>query len=234
VWDDGFSLHFLTDFHDESCSSNFRSPLVGNNLFSVEKVIQVLSYLQEHTEEKNYTILLKLIFFADRFSIRKYAIPVLHEPVYYAMKNGPVASRTYNMIKKDDFFLAECSNEERNLVDKYINNLNYGEIKIGKIEEYDLLSNSDIESLDFVIENFKGLERIDIINLTHQYPEWAKYEELLKLSSRETMAYEDFFDNPRIENLENILKIAGIDDPFVSSSEQQADLSLTKEVFLTC
>jgi hypothetical protein len=204
-------------------------------LYSIEKAIQVLSYMQKGTSENNYTLLLKYLFFADRYSIRKYAMPVLGEPRYYAMRRGPVASNTLDVLKKNVDRLPNITAQEKSMLDAYIQRPDMYTVKIDTFDEYDLLSKADIESLDFVIDHFKGLSFGNMIELTHQYPEWARVEqELTSGQKRVAMNYEDFFDNPEAEHLQKIQRILHSDDPFTTAGPGAADLALAKDVYLNC
>lgn len=206
-----------------------------NGLYSIEKAIQVLSYVQKGTSEKKYTLLLKYVFFADRYSIRKYAMPVLGEPRYYAMKKGPVASNTLDVLKKNVDRLPNITTQEKSMLEACIRQTDDYSVEIDTFDEYDLLSRADIESLDFVIEHFKGLSFNNMVELTHQYPEWAKVgPNLTPGRSRIAMRYEDFFENPEAENLQKIYRILHSDDPFTTAGPGVADLALAKDVYLNC
>ena len=206
-----------------------------NGLYSIEKAIQVLSYVQKGTSEKKYTLLLKYLFFADRYSIRKYAMPVLGEPRYYAMKRGPVASITLDVLTKKIDRLGNITFQEKSMLDACIQETDDYTVEIVTFDEYDLLSKADIESLDFVIDHFKGLSFSNMVELTHQYPEWAKVgPQLTSGSKRVAMRYEDFFENPESENLQNIHRILHSDDPFTTAGPGVADLALAKDVYLNC
>lgn len=190
----------------------------------------MLSYLQRETVETHVKILLAYVFLADRYSMRKYAMPVLGEPQYYATQSGPVPSQTMKVLKKD---LPGITAQERVLLDSSIRQTSEETVVINTLEEYDLLSKADIEALDFVIEHFKGLSVSDLMALTQQYPEWAKGEpQLTSGRKRVAMRYEDFFDNPEAENLQEIHRVLGCNDPFITQGPGVAALALAKEVFL--
>ena len=57
---------------------------------------------------------LKLVFFADRFHLRKYGRPITNDQ-YWAMRFGPVASGV-----KDLFELDSLSHEERHYADSLL------------------------------------------------------------------------------------------------------------------
>ena len=190
---------------------------MGN--FNEEKALQVLSYVQGKTGYQDYIPLLKLVYFAERYSLRKYCITILDDE-YYAMKNGPVASNTYNILKcafnfsnpdLKDFVIA--TGEHSTLI-KYP----------GK---YSRLSSSDIESLDFSIGKFAKYN-MRMIDITHLFPEWYKHEnEINDSAPRAYMSYLDFFENPdddKLNKLKGILRVSK--DPYYRD-----DIAIAKTIF---
>jgi len=198
--------------------------------FSIEKALQTLAYLQKKTKENNYLKLLKYLYFAERYSIRYYASPILCDH-FCAMRNGPVASSTYNIIKKDDYFLSKLSSEERALVESSIEVDRPSEkVYISDISQQDLLSESDIEALDFAISTFGQFGRDAIIHLAHQFPEWKKFEKELAgtdYKKKRDMCYEDFFKNPTVEEAKRLQSLFKT-DPF---EMDPTELSLAESVF---
>ena len=73
------------------------------NNYREEKVLQALYYLQAKTHIMDKMSLVKLLFFADRFHVRNFCIPMLCDS-YTAMRQGPVCSKTYDLIKKGQYF----------------------------------------------------------------------------------------------------------------------------------
>lgn len=68
--------------------------------FSVERTAQAAGILLQAEEghRMKYIRLLKLLYVADRESIRQSGFPITGDNVY-AMRNGPVLSTTYNLLK---------------------------------------------------------------------------------------------------------------------------------------
>ncbi len=186
------------------------------NDFSVEKSLQILSYLQNKLKAKNYFKLLKHVFFAERYHLRKYCTPILNDN-FVAMKNGPVASKLYNVIKKDDFFLAWLDASDRELIENCIDcDRESGNVTVSMDTDYDLVSESEKEALDFSIQNFGRFGKDKLIRITHQYPEWEKVSEGLgETVKMKPMSYVEFFSNPNAECLERLGSEIGR-DPFES------------------
>lgn len=183
--------------------------------YNPEKGDAMLEYLLQRLEQKfNYLGLVKLAFFADRYHIRNYARPVSCDS-YYAMKLGPVPSNLLNSILIENY-------EGKNL--KLISQ--HDVALIGESETIGYLSETDVEALDFVVENFARIGKADpfyLADLSHAYPEWARYEDrfLKDKSGREDMFYEDFVRNADPNNIE--FRRFGIKDPYVPLTEQEAE-----------
>ena len=67
---------------------------------NLEKLIQVTGYiLKKYKETKlNYTKLIKLMYLADRESIRETNVAITGD-AYYSLNNGPILSGVYDLIK---------------------------------------------------------------------------------------------------------------------------------------
>src|SRR5687768_15230857 len=72
--------------------------------FNETKVLEALVFIGQRWPGITPFYLAKVMFFADRDHLRAYGRPVTGES-YIAMANGPVPSRTYDIIKGNlDFF----------------------------------------------------------------------------------------------------------------------------------
>lgn len=157
---------------------------------------------------------IKLLFFADRYHLRKYG-RLISDDTYYALPHGPVASNALNIV--NDVLAGENAGVTKQYIKSHTANA-----FISVEDEYELeyLSDSDIEALDFAIEKFGKQEAWSLRNLTHKYPEWKRFEHTLEnqLSRREKILMSDFFENSDIES-----------DPFLVIPDRVVELS--KEVY---
>jgi len=161
----------------------------------VETLIQTISFLIEQKKGKlDKLSLLKLIFFADKYHIMKYARSITND-TYYAMKYGPVASNVKNILDFD--FLGE---DEKKYIERYLmKNGNQIDIK-EKFEKYNMLSETDKEALQFAYENFGKYKTFDLVDITHQFYEWKRFEKSLENGlTREKIMEEDFFRFAELE-----------------------------------
>lgn len=184
--------------------------------------IQAIDYLANnypHNENGiNKMAILKLLFFAERYHLRKYGRMITND-TFYAMKHGPVASGARNILFFDDIdtdnkYTKEILEEK----DKYTF---VSKFKL-KDEDYDYLSETDKEALDFAIEKFGHLKEWDLVEETHKYPEWNRFKSLFNSQSisRESINMDDFF-SPYISE----------DDPYKCIPMELVELS--KEFYKT-
>ena len=182
-----------------------------------EKALQALYYLQSKTHITDKMSLVKLLFFADRFHIRNFCVPMLCDS-YTAMRQGPVCSKTYDLIKKGQYFdylpLAKQKFVAKNLSCKKKTIVTVADTGD------DELSKSDKAALDFSIKNFAHFGRRELSKISHAYPEWNKFKIVLEteFSNAEEMSYTDFFDDPAPNDV-YIKKYLNGKDPFGGSKE---------------
>lgn len=161
--------------------------------FNYKKAAQALNFFAEKEGGSiNKMKALKLVYFADRYHLRKYGRPITNDE-YFAMAYGPVASGVKDIAEMSDFL----GPKEKDYSSEFIEVFNRYEIKSKKTYDADVFSDSDIEALSFAWNKFGDILEFDLADITHQYPEWKKHENKLKKSSRVRMNYEDFFDDPQ-------------------------------------
>ena len=150
---------------------------------------------------------LKLVYFTDRFHLRKYGRPVVGDE-YLAMTYGPVASGTKDLAEMSDFLGEEEARYARKYIQPSESGLAYS--SVGEIDDK-VLSESDREALEYSWQKFGRIEKYALSGLTHRYPEWKRHEAKLvsKRVSRVPMAYQDFLLDPE-----------GTIDPCFELSEQ--------------
>ena len=159
------------------------------------KATQALNFLARQSPGGRINKLkaLKLMFFADRYHLRKFGRPV-SECAYYAMTHGPVASEAKHVAEDDDLLPAPVRSYVRKFLEK---TSNYEFASVADVDK-SVFSDSDLEALTFAWENFGYLGQYQIRDLTHCYPEWKRHEHALKDHGhkRVEMDYADFFAEP--------------------------------------
>lgn len=165
--------------------------------FNLDKAVQVINYFTRLEEKENGTSIdklkiLKLIWLADRFHIRKYWKLIVGD-TYFAMKFWPVASWIKDICDVNDSFLPTKSVV---YINEYLQKYSH-KIRSKKEVNLSLLSESNIEILDQVFSEFWSNPSSTLVSITHKYPEWSKFESKLKAGTitQARMNYSDFFKN---------------------------------------
>lgn len=135
---------------------------------------------------------LKLVFLADRYHLRKYGRFVTDDN-YFAMQYGPVPSNTKEIAESNDF-LDETA---RAYSSQYINPIDNLQLDSTKDVDFDVFSESDIEALNFAWARFGQFDQFQLATLSHSYPEWARYKELVVRGSCFPMNPLDFLNDPK-------------------------------------
>jgi uncharacterized phage-associated protein len=166
--------------------------------FDYKKAVASISYL---TRKNGGTIdklkLAKLLFFADKLHIREYGTPIFND-TYFAVKNGPIPSGALDIANLDPAWL---DTEQIDYASEFLHKEGPESFEIRSGEkgpDLEMLSVSDVKALDKVFETFGAFNSGDLVVISHAYPEWHKYEEILKSGSsgRIRISYLDFLENP--------------------------------------
>jgi uncharacterized phage-associated protein len=162
--------------------------------FSHRKTTQALNFFARQAGGSQDKLkALKLIYFADRYHLRRYGRPITGDE-YLAMPYGPVASGAKDLAEMSDFL----GDDERTYGAQYLApGSNHTYSSLAEIDER-TLSESDRTALAWAWGKFGHMEKFELAELTHLYPEWQRHEAVLK-EKRETrvpMSYLDFLDEP--------------------------------------
>jgi uncharacterized phage-associated protein len=163
--------------------------------FSYRKATQALNFFaRQDGGTINKMRALKLLFFADRYHLRKYGRPIANDE-YFAMDYGPVPSGAKDLAESSDF----RPDVEKVYAGQFIapsdDRLSFK--SVASVDEV-VFSHTDLEALRFAWGMFHGCKPFELAELTHAYPEWKKHEAALKsgVNSRVKMRYLDFLDDP--------------------------------------
>lgn len=164
---------------------------------AVRKATQALNWFARQSAsgtpraEINKMKALKLLFFADRYHLRKYGRPV-SDCAYFAMKNGPVASEAKHVAEDG----TRLEPKSRSYVHGFIRRK--GTYDVASVADVDsaVFSESDLEALDFAWRTFGHYTEFKLVDITHHYPEWKRHARTLRSEKRVGMDYADFFEEP--------------------------------------
>ena len=184
--------------------------------FNYKKSVQLLNFFAcKSGKEINRMKALKLIWLSDRLHLRVYGRPILND-TYYAMKLGPVASKTSDLAENKD----SLTEKEQTYRAKFITTKDdYHYISVQGVD-FDVFSQTDIKVAEDIYEEFGNMNEFKLSDESHKYPEWKCFKMDLEkgLSRRFRMKYEDFF-----------LNAEGLDNPIFRKDID--GLSLTKELY---
>lgn len=164
--------------------------------FSHKKTTQALNFFARQSGGRiNKMKALKLLFFSDRFHLRKYGRPITNDE-YFAMNFGPVPSGGKDLVEASDF----RPDVEKSYAGQFINSVDRYEFSsIGDVETV-VFSRTDQEALQYVWDHFGAFDQFKLAELSHEYPEWKKHEPALssESSSRVKMSFSDFLEDPPV------------------------------------
>lgn len=162
--------------------------------FSYKKATQALNFFASKSGGEIDTLMaIKLVWLADRLHLRTYGRSITNDQ-YFAMKLGPVASSTYNIIKKSQFLSAE----EIKYSDEYISPKDYQKQRFlsTNIVDETVFSKSDLKVLNSIFENFSNMTKWQLSDYSHLFDEWTRYKEQLEKNpqGRFEINFSDFFN----------------------------------------
>jgi uncharacterized phage-associated protein len=134
--------------------------------FDVEKTIQAIAALLHfhETQEMSYVRLLKLLYMADRETLRESGFPITGDRVA-AMPHGPVLSHTYDLIKGEHPAWARWS--------MFLGKKGY-RLTLLSDPGNGALSRYEISKLRDITERYAGHDEWAMIDLTHTLTEWQQ------------------------------------------------------------
>lgn len=142
--------------------------------YDPRKAAQTVAYLAIKNRRRPLNILkaVKLVYLADRESVRLSGFPIQDEP-HYSMPHGPVNSTTYRHIR------GEVPPDEVNGWNDFLTDRNNHKVGLANqdIDPHDLdeLSDADIAVLDVVWSRFGHMDEWQLVEWTHDphnVPEW--------------------------------------------------------------
>ncbi len=133
--------------------------------FDAEKAIEEILYIAKRTSTPDLYSIVKIMYFADKKHLEKYGRFVCND-TYIAMKDGPVPSGAYDIIKHVRGDGYPCVDKHALSAFKVNPKPDY-KIIPSRDANYDLLSESDRECLDESIKEFGSLTFGELKKLSH-------------------------------------------------------------------
>jgi len=122
--------------------------------FDHEKAIETLLFVACNAPIADRFHICKILYFADRHHLEKYGRFIYGEH-YVAMRNGPVPSRAYDLIKYAD---------AGDIADLAVDDSNVMALREADVE---IFSESEIEALQWAIKNFGSLGFLELRAISH-------------------------------------------------------------------
>lgn len=162
-------------------------------IINIEKLIQTVGYiLKKYDGVLNYTKLIKILYLADRKSMEKTGYSITGDS-YVSMKDGPVLSDLYNLIKnRFNDKVTQYYWNSKFQTDYFDIHLLVPFIPSGK------LNNSEIEILDSIDSEFHNKSYSQMIDFVHNpknCPEWKNTQSSIPISETEILKNIGFSEN---------------------------------------
>lgn len=124
---------------------------------------EIAACFLKHSQGRiNYTKLIKMMYIVERYAIKKWGYTLTHDDLFW-LKQGPILSRTLDLIRHDDFAKVIWSD--------FIERHGY-DVVLRSDPGREHLSDIVIEAIDAVWEKLGGLDWKAIVEVLHsQLPE---------------------------------------------------------------
>ena len=184
--------------------------------FAYKKAVQALNYFAIQSGGTiNKMKALKLIWLADRYHLRNYGRTITGDN-YFAMKNGPVASATKDVLNDSSFLDDAASKYAYDYIcEQSIHHYKSIHSCVNKV-----FSKTDLEAITTAFELYGDEEHFNLSEFSHEFEEWKKHKFTLESPhiSRVNMSFDDFFSS-------------GVDDKKMFDQSEEK-LSAVKDYYL--
>ena len=143
---------------------------------NTKKIIQALAYLSYHINGQTLSDMkaYKLLWLADRCQLRQKGRTITGDR-YYALPKGMVPTDAKHLLDGE----ASSMETPEGYYDKWLVKVGSHKFKAVKAPDLSEFSKSDIDVLDRVLDLYGGKSRRELSELSHKYPEWQRYEDML-------------------------------------------------------
>jgi len=138
--------------------------------FRFDRALQATAYLVKKAgDEANVIRLMKLLYIADREYLLSYGEMITGDRIF-AMDRGPVLSIVLDLIR------GKGKREQVRKWAEYLQTIDsIQRIRLLKEPNTGSLCCASREMLDKVYARYGHLDKYEIVDLTHDFPEWIKY-----------------------------------------------------------
>lgn len=137
-----------------------------NRYFDSEKAIEAILYIASKAPNPDIYHVVKILYFADREHLDAYG-RLITDDRYIAMKNGPVASGAYDLIKSVREQRVCCPSGGNIEHASSTFGVDGNKILVKRAVDDELFSDSDLKCIDNAIEKYGSLSFAAINELSH-------------------------------------------------------------------
>lgn len=140
------------------------------------KIIQSLVYLACHQKDRKLDFMkaYKLLWLADRCHLRMYGRTITGDK-YFAMTHGVVPTDAKHLLEGEPTLLSTSENYFKSNI-RVTGKHTFQAINEPDPDEF---SQTDIEVLRQVLSQYNDMKPKELSDLSHKYPEWQKYQDLI-------------------------------------------------------
>lgn len=151
--------------------------------FNIDKAIQAASVLLSRHEHKSmeYIRLLKLLYIADRESLQETVRPIVGSKIV-AMKNGPLHSKVYDLVKGEDIDDAHWA--------EFFQTIGVT-IREAKHPGIAALSVYEVRKLKEIHDRYQNTNTWELVDATHDFEEWKTNYPNPNESTSRTIPFDD-------------------------------------------
>lgn len=159
---------------------------------SPEKIREAIIFVIRKADREGFVAtqydILKTLFFADRSHLNEYGRPITFDQ-YHALKDGPVPSFSYDILKGDRQALALAGLEGPLWSERPLRNTIRAFFNAARDASEDVLSESDEEELSKALDLVRQLGFAGVWAKTHEDPAWEEAWESRGTMNRAPMDY---------------------------------------------
>jgi uncharacterized phage-associated protein len=134
--------------------------------FNPSKFANAVAYLAGACPGSTKMTICKQLYFADKEHLVRYGRPILGDE-YYKLKHGPVPTQGLDMLR------GKAAAAKTALLKKYVTVLG-DSIQPKQMADKKVLSRSDLEVLDWVIEKYGRMTAAELRHASHSEPAYIK------------------------------------------------------------
>lgn len=172
--------------------------------FSPQKTVESILYIAERLDNPTIHEILKIRYFADKLHLAEYGFLASGDE-YVAMKYGPVASNTYNLLKAARGDQSPWLHPLFLAIVKDAIQVDQGQHTVRCLRDPDLsqLSQADIESMDAAIKQYGNMGFVERTNLSHD----AAWKNAWDAASEEDVGQSPMSTQEIAQTLENASEV---------------------------